>query len=200
MIRALLLGMSLLLAVPAMAAPNPVAEALTAEVKRQSSGWAVKPTAAVRRLSTILMQEYHAPAPLETERDPALRGLYASAATALMNGYVIAGGSLVQTARRLPAFRHSRAGPALAAFVDAMLAPTAESDDPLAEYAARAARVAPTVARVPVRYRYAIELQVYGTLYRDPVAVAAGTAALRTLAAPAEIQRQARALIAQVQP
>lgn len=134
---------------------------------------------AVRQVDDILASDYGARGRIGAESNARLKLLYTQAAHLLMNSGAIAGGTLIVIARHEPAFARSPCGPAFSAFVDAMLAPTDEGDDVLADYAKRAAKARTVLSKLRPELQMAGQLRVMGAIYDDDVAVDAGTTALK---------------------
>lgn len=154
-----------------------VAEVI-AEAARRAPTMKVGAPIAAQRLDRMLATDYRARGSIATERDRRLKGLYAQAATLILNGYPIAGGTLVVIARQEPAFTRSPVGPAYMQFVNAMLAPTGEQDD-LSALSRRAAAARAALAPVRPELRMGADLAVMGALYEDTVAQQAGNVALQ---------------------
>lgn len=136
--------------------------------------------AALTRLDNLLHAQYGSRGYLRAEPHPTLRARYQQAAWLLMNGDVIAGGTLVSLARQHPAFAKSPAGPALASFVDRMLTPVSDMPEltVLADAGRRAQR---KLAGLPYPLITYAQLHAFGILYNDPVAIDAGQIGLRAL-------------------
>lgn len=144
-------------------------------------GFTLPPARAVAQLSGILTRQYGAKGALSAEPDAGLKALYYPAATLLMNGYPIAGGTLVNAARHRPAIVRSPSGKALGDFVDTMLQPSDEDDADLVAYQARTKRAMAVLAALPAYLRVPAEVMVVGEIYHDPIARAAGKQALDQL-------------------
>lgn len=129
--------------------------------------------AAVAQMDTMLTEQYAARGRISNERDSYLKTLYYQAATLLLNGYPIAGGTLVSVARHEPRFAQSPAGAGMAAFVDAMLQPTDEDPD-LLELQKRMERARIRLKDLRDDLRFYGDLWVVGSIYRDDIAVGAG--------------------------
>lgn len=172
-----------------------IAQEVRDATRRTAGALSVPAATSVQRLDQMLLREYGARGRISGERDVKLKALYVQSAHLLMNGYPIAGGTVAVIARQEQAFAGSRAGPALVAFVNAMLAPTGEPDDDLGAFAARAARARTALAPVRPALRMGAELRVMGAIYDDAVAVEAGKQILRRQSATAaELAAVAKAL------
>lgn len=156
------------------------------EAMRRTVGVLNIPAAtSVQRLDQMLLREYGATGRISGEGDARLKALYVQSAHLLMNGYPIAGGTVAVIAQQNPAFGRSKPGPALARFINAMLAPTGEPDDDLGPLAARSARARLALGPVRPALRMGAELRVMGAVYGDVVAIEAGTQVLRKQGASA---------------
>lgn len=165
----------------AHAAVDPTQVNVAAEIAAAARGapaFRVSAPAAAQRLDLLLAQHYQARGSIAGEPNAELKRLYVQAAHLLMNGYPIAGVTLVHIARQRPAFTQSKVGPALARFTDGMLVPTGEPDDDLEEYARRADAARAKLGGVRPLLQLGAELQVMGGIYGDPVAAAAGRSVL----------------------
>lgn len=141
------------------------------------SHFKVAPAQAVRQMDEMLVQQYLAQGTIAGEKNAYLKTLYHRAAALLLNGYPIAGGTLIGVARSRGDFAKSPAGAGYAAFVDGMLSPTDEDDDVLADYLSRAKKAQAVLnkeLRAPLRVVGA--LWVVGAIYDDPIAAEAGRA------------------------
>lgn len=133
---------------------------------------------AVARLDEILVRQYGARGTIASENSPALKSLYEFAAALLMNGHPIAGGTVLSFARSHGDFSRSGVGTAYASFVDAMLSPTDEDEEGLAELARRASDAIVRLSALPVEMQLAAQVRVLGKIYGDDVAEKAGIAVL----------------------
>ena len=151
---------------------------------------------AVEHMDGILKQ-YHSRGSIKAEPDANLKSLYFRAAHLILNGYPIAGGTLISLARTSSAFAGSPAGRAFAAFVDAMLAPSSEPDDILGDYKRRADKaLAIVIAGLRPELHLTSALWVVGVIYDDAIAVDAGrTGVARTGVTEAEDAVLQRALL-----
>lgn len=158
------------------------------DVGRKAPGMLIAAPQAAQRMDRMLAADYGARGSIAGERDVRLKSLYVEAAHLMLNGYTIAGGTLVMIARQEAAFARSPVGPAYVQFVNAMLAPTSEHDDELTPLAARAAKGRALLGPVRPRLQMAAQLTLMGGLYGDAVAEKAGREALRLQGAtPAEL-------------
>lgn len=177
---------------PALAATpsvDPVVASLQRVFTAQQPKFKMPTSQAVAMLDDMLIQQYRSGGRMSAEPDAALKPLYYQASALLMNGYPIAGGTLVNAARRLPAFRSSPAGRALGQFVDAMLTPTDEEDQELIDYQTRSRRALNGLAGLPETMEAAAQVWVLGEVYDDSLAVAAGRDAFNS-AQPSEADRK----------
>lgn len=165
-----------------------IAQVIHEAAHRKAGSMKVGTAQAVHRLDDILVSDYGARGRIVGESNAELKGLYTQAASLLMNGHPIAGGTLVVIARQEPAYARSACGPALGAFVDGMLAPVGESDDgSLGEFAQRASKARAILAKLRPELQMAAQLRVMGAIYHDDIAVDAGKTALGIQqASPAE--------------
>lgn len=152
---------------------------------------------AVAQMDEMLVQQY-ASGRISVEKDAYLKSLYYQAATLLMNGYPIAGGSVIAIARNQPGFAGSTAGRGLADFVDAMLAgDDDEEGDDLVIYMKRTRQAQEKLKSLRGDLHFAAQLRVVGEIYDDAIAIAAGEAALKQLnvtKAEADVIKAARAV------
>jgi hypothetical protein len=138
---------------------------------------------AVAQLDGMLQQQYAAAGSLAGTKDAYLKALYYQAAGLLMNGYPIAGGTLVSIARIQPGFSQSQGGRGLAHFVDAMLAPSDEEDADMVEFRTRASKAQQVLKSLRPELYLVAQLCVMGEIYRDDIAVSAGNLGLDRLIA-----------------
>jgi len=151
---------------------DPVALVKKATAKYQGR-FKTSERAAVSQMDAMLTEQYAARGRISNERDAYLKSLYYQAATLLLNGYPIAGGTIVSVARNEARFSQSPAGPGMAAFVDAMLQPTDEDPD-LLELQQRMNRARAVVKDLRADLRFFADLWVVGSIYHDDIAVDAG--------------------------
>jgi hypothetical protein len=156
-------------------------QAIEKAYEAKLSSMEMPPAKAVAQLSGILMRQYGAKDAMSAEPDAGLKALYYPAATLLMNGYPIAGGTLVNAARHQPAIAHSPSGEALGAFVNTMLQPTDEGDDDLVVYQTRTKQALAHLTALPSYLQLPAQVTVVGEIYHDAIAVDAGKQALETL-------------------
>lgn len=141
---------------------------------------------AVSQMDAMLTQQYASRGRISNERDAYLKSLYYQAATLLLNGYPIAGGTIVSVARNEPDFAKSPVAAGMASFVDAMLQPTDEDPD-LLELQKRMERARAALKDMRTDLRFYADLWVVGSLYRDDIAVDAGKLGVDAMkATPAE--------------
>lgn len=141
---------------------------------------------AVAQMDQMLVQQYAA-GRIATEKDAYLKTLFYQAASLLMNGHPIAGGTVVAIARQQPAFRTSAAGRGMADFVDAMLSGDEDEGDELAEFAVQTKKAQVILKSLRPALQLSAQLRVIGEIYHDDVAVRAGEIALKQLhVTPAE--------------
>ncbi len=141
---------------------------------------------AVAQMDGMLTEQYMAGGRIANEPDAYLKSLYYQASTLLLNGYPIAGGTIVSVARNHPAFVKSGAGQGLAAFVDAMLQPT-DADIDLAQMRDRVKSARAALRNLRPDLRFYADLWVVGSIYRDDIAAAAGWSGIDGMrATPAE--------------
>lgn len=136
---------------------------------------------AVAQLDDMLTQQYVAGGRLVNEKNAYLKSLYYQAAALLMNGYPIAGGTIVAIARTRPEFRASPGGRGLAHFVDAMLSPAEDDDTDLVEYQRRAQKARAVLAPLRPALQVIAQVRVMGEIYRDDIAIAAGKTGLESM-------------------
>ncbi|MDH0342164.1 hypothetical protein [Chromobacterium haemolyticum] len=140
---------------------------------------------AVTQMDSMLLRQYVAGGRIANEKNAYLKSLYYQSATLLLNGYPIAGGTLISIARIQPGFKQSPAGQGLANFVDAMLDDDEEAD--MAEFMERAKKAQSILLKLRPELQLSAQLRVIGEIYRDSIAVDAGNAGLNVLqATPAE--------------
>lgn len=174
---------ALAVASPAFAAPaseldasGPVLWQIRIALASERATLKVSTPKAVSLLDRMLIEQYGARGHLMHEPDATLKPGFYRAATLLMNGYPIAGGTLVNALRHRPAFAKSPSGPALAAFVDAMLQPTGEDDADLVAMQAQTRAALQHVRGLPANQRLAAQVMLLGIIYHDAIAVRAGRA------------------------
>lgn len=149
---------------------------------------------AVSQMDGMLTQQYASRGRISNERDAYLKSLYYQAATLLLNGYPIAGGTIVSVARNEPAFAKSPVGAGIASFVDAMLQPTDEDPD-LLELQQRMERARVVLKDMRTDLRFYADLWVVGSLYLDDIAIDAGKLGVDAMkATPAERKTIRKAL------
>lgn len=174
---------------------DPVALVKAAASRRQGS-FKVSERQAVEQMDAMLTQQYSARGRISNERDAYLKSLYYQASMLLLNGYPIAGGTLVSVARNDARFGQSAAGPGMAAFVDAMLQPTDEDPD-LLDLQKRMERARAGLKDLRPDLRFYADLWVVGSIYRDDIAVDAGKAgaeAMKVTAAEKKVIQKALAV------
>lgn len=153
----------------------PVLQQIRVELASDRATLKVSTPKAVALLDRMLIEQYGARGHLAHEPDASLKPGFYRAATLLMNGYPIAGGTLVNALRHRPAFARSPSGPALAAFVDAMLLPTGEGDVDLVAMQWQTRAALRHVHGLPANQRLAAQVMLLGVIYHDAIAVRAGT-------------------------
>jgi len=193
-IGAFLLQMTVLAALAA-AADAPAAKQADVPALIRTASLAYQPKfklsdkQAVSQLDGMLTQQYGAGGGLANTKDAHLKALYYQAAGLLMNGYPIAGGTVVSVARIQPGFAQSPGGRGLAHFVDAMLAPSDEEDTDMVAFRTRASAAQQQLKSLRPELYLAAQLRVIGEIYRDDIAVSAGKLGLTQLGAtPAELR------------
>lgn len=139
---------------------------------------------AVAQMDAMLTGQYTSRGRIANEKDAYLKSLYYQAATLLLNGYPIAGGTLVSVARNEPRFTQSPAGAGMASFVDAMLQPTDEDPD-LLEMQKRMERARAKLKDMRTDLQFYADLWVVGSIYRDNIAVDAGKLGVEAMKATA---------------
>ncbi|TAL63617.1 MAG: hypothetical protein EPN79_15795 [Burkholderiaceae bacterium] len=160
-------------------APEPsIVSMIHADYRAQHDRFPLPTVKAVRQLDDMLLSQYGATGRISAEPNAELKGLFYEAATLLMNGYPIAGGTLVNMARHRPAMASSPAGQALGRFVDGMLTPTGEDDAELIAYQRRTQAAMIQLTRLPAALQVPAQVQVLGEIYDDAIAVDAGKKAL----------------------
>lgn len=162
---------------------DPVALVKKATAKYQGR-FKLNERSAVSQMDAMLTEQYASRGRISNERDAYLKSLYYQAATLLLNGYPIAGGTIVSVARNEPRFVQSPAGPGMAAFVDAMLQPTDEDTD-LLELQERMNRARKGLEGLRSDLRFYADLWVVGSIYRDEIAVDAGRLGVEAMKATA---------------
>lgn len=133
----------------------------------------VNEQSAVSQMDMMLTEQYSSRGRISNEKDANLKSLYYQAATLLLNGYPIAGGTLVSVARNDPRFSQSSAGGGMASFVDAMLQPSDEDLD-LVEMQKRVESARDVYKDTRADLRFYVDLWVIGHIYLDNIAVDAG--------------------------
>lgn len=151
---------------------DPVALIKKASTKYQGR-FKLSEQSAVSQMDAMLTGQYTSRGRIANEKDAYLKSLYYQAATLLLNGYPIAGGTLVSVARNEPRFAQSPAGAGMASFVDAMLQPTDEDPD-LLEMQKRMELARAKLKDMRTDLRFYADLWVVGSIYRDNIAVDAG--------------------------
>lgn len=136
---------------------------------------------AVTQMDTMLVQQYAARGRIANEKNAYLKSLYYQSATLLLNGYPIAGGTLVSIARVQPAFVQSPGGHGLANFVDAMLDDDEEAD--MAAFMDRTRKAQAVLRGLRPDLQLTAQIRVVGEIYHDNIAVDAGKAGLDALRA-----------------
>lgn len=136
---------------------------------------------AVTQMDEMLVKQYAARGRIANEKNAYLKSLYYQSATLLLNGYPIAGGTLVSIARVQPAFVQSAGGQGLANFVDAMLDDDEEAD--MAEFMARTRKAQAILRTLRPDLMLPAQIRVVGEIYHDNIAVDAGKAGLDALGA-----------------
>lgn len=171
---------------------DPVVLIQKATVKYQG-GFKVGARDAVAQMDSMLTQQYLARGRIANERDAHLKGLYYQSSVLLMNGYPIAGGTIVSVARNDAAFQSSPVGPGFASFVDAMLQPTDEDPDLLSMHEKTLA-VKEAIKSLRPNIQFFAELQLVGAIYHDAIAQEAGAEGIKAIGArPSELKTIARA-------
>lgn len=140
---------------------------------RYKGTFKVNELVAVSQMDMMLTEQYSSRGRISNEKDANLKSLYYQAATLLLNGYPIAGGTLVSVARNDRRFSQSSAGQGMASFVDAMLQPSDEDPD-LMEMQKRAELARETYKDLRADLRFYVDLWVLGHIYLDSIAVDAG--------------------------
>lgn len=161
----------------ASTAPNQaanVAQHIQTELQKQAPMFKVSSAKAVALLDNMLVQQYGARGHLMTEPDATLKPGFYQAATLLMNGYPIAGGTLVNVLRQNGSMSRSPSGPALGAFVDAMLSPTGEDDAELLAYQRKSTAISQSLDQLPENLRLPVQVMLLGEVYDDAIAARAG--------------------------
>lgn len=155
-----------------------------ASVKHQGA-FKLSEARAVSQMDGMLVQQYAAAGRIATEKNAQLKALYYQAATLLLNGFPIAGGTVVAIARNQPAFGQSGAGRGLANFVDAMLAGDEDEDPELVQYMQRTKKAQAVLRPLRPELQLVAQLRVVGEIYHDDIAVDAGKDGLAKLNATA---------------
>ncbi|KAG0186589.1 hypothetical protein DFQ28_007594 [Apophysomyces sp. BC1034] len=186
-------GVRLIAAVssPAFAAESKVQVDIPALIRQASTkyqgAFKMPEKQAVSQMDGMLVKQYAAASRIANERNAYLKSLYYQASTLLMNGYPIAGGTVVAIARVQPGFSQSAAGRGMASFVDAMLAGDEEEDADLVAYMERTKKAQSVLRDLRPELQLVAQLRVVGEIYHDDIAVDAGNAGLVALgASPAE--------------
>lgn len=159
-------------AAPVVIKVDPVVLVKRAASKHQGT-FKIDERSAVAQMDAMLTQQYASRGRISNERDAYLKSLFHQAATLLLNGFPIAGGTLVSVARHEARFHESQAGAGLAAFVDAMLQPTDE-DPELAALYGQMMRARAGLSSLRADLRFYADLWVVGAIYRDDIAIEAG--------------------------
>ncbi len=162
---------------------DPVALIKKASAKYRGS-FKVNEQTAVAQMDTMLTEQYSSSGRISNEKDANLKSLYYQAATLLLNGYPIAGGTLVSVARNDRRFSQSPAGRGMASFVDAMLQPSDEDTD-LLEMQKRTDTARDIYKDLRPDLRFYVDLWVVGHIYLDNIAVDAGKSGVDTMKATA---------------
>lgn len=136
--------------------------------------------AAVAQMDAMLTEQYSARGRISTEKDANLKSLYYQAASLLLNGYPIAGGTIVSVARNERRFAQSPAGQGMASFVDAMLQPSDEDAD-LLEMQERTEKSRAAYKSMRPELRFYADLWVVGHIYLDDIAVNAGKSGVEAM-------------------
>ena len=141
-------------------------------------------------MDEMLVHQYMSSGRIATEPNTTLKILYWQAATLILNGYPISGGTLFSIARLDPAFPRSAAGAGLGNFVDAMLVPDDDDDPELTSYMQHTQAAQRVLQKLRPALRLVAQLRVIGEIYHDPIAVDAGKAGLRVRkVTPAELRQ-----------
>ncbi len=162
---------------------DPVALIKKASAKYRGS-FEVNEQTSVSQMDTMLTEQYSASGRISNEKDANLKSLYYQAATLLLNGYPIAGGTLVSVARNDRRFSQSPAGRGMASFVDAMLQPSDEDAD-LLEMQKRTETARDIYKDLRPDLRFYVDLWVVGHIYLDNIAVDAGKSGVNAMKATA---------------
>lgn len=170
-----------------------VVDRIHAELRQAQPHLGVPPNKAVNMLDGMLLQQYGAKGHLTSEPDAALKQGFYEAATLLMNGYPIAGGTLVSALRQTPAWQRSPSARALGAFVDAMLMPTDEDDSDLIAFQKRAKAIDAGLKALPFNIRFPAQVWLLGEIYHDAMAERAGQDVLKASAPTPAQQSQMQA-------
>lgn len=182
-------GVGLMAAVcsPAFAAESKVQVDIPALIRQAStkyqSTFKMPEKQAVSQMDGMLVKQYAAGGRIANEKNAYLKSLYYQASTLLMNGYAIAGGTVVAIARVQPGFSQSAAGRGMASFVDAMLAGDEEEDADLVAYMERTKKAQAVLRDLRPELQLVAQLRVVGEIYHDDIAVDAGNAGLVALGA-----------------
>lgn len=151
---------------------DPVVLIKKASAKYQGS-FKLSERSAVAQMDMMLTQQYASRGRITNEKDAYLKSLYYQASSLLLNGYPIAGGTLVSVARNEPRSAQSPAGAGMASFVEAMLQPTDEDPD-LLEMQQHMERARIVLKDLRADLRFYADLWVVGSIYRDDIAIDAG--------------------------
>jgi hypothetical protein len=181
----LIVGQAALAATPDVDSTKATVLAIQATYRAEQSTFATPTAQAVNVLETTLIRQYGARGRLSAEPDADLKELYYESATLLMNGDVVAGGTLVNFARRTPAMLRSPSGAALGQFVDAMLQPSDESDSDLVIYQKQTKAAIAGLGHLSSVLRVPAQVLLVGEIYNDPIAVKSGHKVLDDLHATA---------------
>lgn len=179
---------------PAMSIKVDPAALIEAAASKRRAGFKTRDADALARMEALITS-YGARGRMANEPDVELRALYRRASELLMNGYPIAGGTLVAMARSTPAFAKSPAGSAIGAFVDAMLQPT-EDDEDLFRMQEQSKRARVVLSSLRDDLRWYATLWVLGSIYHDAVAVEAGRVGMDAMRATAAEKRVAQKALA----
>ncbi|MCE4289794.1 hypothetical protein LYZ96_11880 [Xanthomonas hortorum pv. vitians] len=170
----------------AQAAAFDMADVIRDSAAKYAATQKVDAGSAVKRMDDLLVRDYGARGRIASEHDPRLKSLYTQAARLLMNGNAISGGTLIVIASQESGYSGSKVGPALQAFIGAMLMPADEEDMVLREFTARADKARSKLGVLRPELQMAAQLRVMGAIYHDPVAVDAGVVSLDMLSATAD--------------
>ncbi len=140
---------------------------------------------AVAQMDDMLIRQYASGGRIVAEKNAYLKSLYYQGTTLILNGYPIAGGTVVSIARSQPAYNQSPGGQGLANFVDAMLAPSDEEDAELAQYLDRTKKAQAILRALRPELQLVAQIRVIGAIYNDDIAVDGGKLGLDLLGASA---------------